>query len=266
MTTAMLPATDPVAHRHLEDLGCLKPLPEGIARSLDERGFAVVENLLDAATVERLCERIDFLVKKEGAEHAANAPSDPEFHKEPGAIRLADLCNKGEVFDRAWQHPLLVAAAYHVMARPFKLSSLSSREGKAGEGGQGLHADWGERGDPAINHVFIAVWALDAFLPDNGSTRVVPGSHRWPKSAWSEVQADGRHPQQVVATCPAGSVLLMNSHAWHGGTPNPSGRRRRALHAYYTAREHPQQLDQKEYLRKRTWDRLTPAARWLLDV
>jgi ectoine hydroxylase-related dioxygenase (phytanoyl-CoA dioxygenase family) len=270
MNIATMPATDPIALRHLDDLGCFKPLPEAIARSLDERGFAVVENVLDAATVASLCERLDFLAKKEGAAEAANAPSDPEFHKERGAVRLADLCNKGEVFDQTWLHPLIVAAAYHVIGRPFKMSALSSREGKAGEGGQGLHADWGERGDPSINHVFIAVWALDAFLADNGSTRAVPGSHRWTgakwDAEWKNVRADGSHPQQVVATCPAGSVLLMNSHTWHGGTPNPSGKRRRAMHAYWCAREHGQQLDQKEYLRKRTWDRLTPAQRWLLDV
>jgi ectoine hydroxylase-related dioxygenase (phytanoyl-CoA dioxygenase family) len=259
-------ATDPAALQHLEQLGALAPLPAEIARDLDERGVCIVPNVLDEATLERLRMRHDELIRKEGADVATEAASDPEFHKERGAPRLADLCNKGTVFDQLWLHPLVVAAAYHVIARPFKLSALSSREARAGQGNQGLHADWGDRGDPSINHVFIAVWSVDAFMPDNGSTRVVPGSHRQPHPSGILADVSLPHPQQLVATCPAGSVILMNSHTWHGGTTNTSGMRRRACHAYYCAREHGQQLDQREYLRKRTWDRLTPAQRWLLDV
>ena len=35
---------------------------------------------------------------------------------------------------------------------------------------------------------------------------------------------------------------------------------RRALHCYYTAREHRQQLDQRAYLRYETFKRIKPAA------
>jgi ectoine hydroxylase-related dioxygenase (phytanoyl-CoA dioxygenase family) len=69
-----------------------------------------------------------------------------------------------------------------------------------------------------------------------------------------------------VAECPAGSVVMINAHTWHGGTTNLSGKRRRVLHAYYTAREHPQQQDQRRWLLPETVAWLSPAQRWLLDV
>ena len=41
---------------------------------------------------------------------------------------------------------------------------------------------------------------------------------------------------------------------------------RRAIHCYYTAREHRQQLNQRTYLRYETFKRIAPAARYILDV
>ena len=112
-----------------------------------------------------------------------------------------------------------------------------------------------------------SMWLVDAFTGDNGCTRVVPGTHSGAKTA-QEVLADPKasHPEELVLTAPAGSVVVINAHLWHGGTSNRTGARRRVVHCYFTAKEHPQQLDQAEYIRKRTWDRLTPAAREILDV
>jgi ectoine hydroxylase-related dioxygenase (phytanoyl-CoA dioxygenase family) len=59
---------------------------------------------------------------------------------------------------------------------------------------------------------------------------------------------------------------IFNSHLWHGGTQNRSDRPRRALHAYFTRRSNQQQLDQKKYIRPQTLARLSPAARFILDV
>jgi ectoine hydroxylase-related dioxygenase (phytanoyl-CoA dioxygenase family) len=52
----------------------------------------------------------------------------------------------------------------------------------------------------------------------------------------------------------------------HGGTENRSDRPRRALHSYFTRRANGQQLDQKKYVRPGTLARLSPAARFILDV
>ena len=59
---------------------------------------------------------------------------------------------------------------------------------------------------------------------------------------------------------------MAGSHLWHGGTKNRSDRPRRALHSYFGRRGRGQQLDQKKYARPATLARLSPAARFILDV
>ena len=59
---------------------------------------------------------------------------------------------------------------------------------------------------------------------------------------------------------------MFNSHLWHGGTKNRSDQPRRALHSYFTPPRQGQQLDQKKYVRPETLARLSPAARFILDV
>jgi ectoine hydroxylase-related dioxygenase (phytanoyl-CoA dioxygenase family) len=245
----------------------LERLDKSLADRLDRDGFAVVTGLVDDAWLEAARARYEQLVRLECADAVSVVRYENEFHREVGARRLGDLVNKGEVFDRAWQHPLILAAAAHLLARPFKLSALSGRDALRGHGHQSLHADWGPRAADQPFHVINCIWALDGFTPANGGPRVIPGSHRFtgdPATVLGDPVA--QHPDQLVPTIPPGGLLIMNAHTWHGGTENRDGSPRRSFHAYFCAREHAQQLDQAAYLRVRTAARLTPAARWLLDA
>jgi ectoine hydroxylase-related dioxygenase (phytanoyl-CoA dioxygenase family) len=238
-----------------------KTLNRGEKDSLDKAGFLLLHGVVDRKWLDELRKVYEELMRQEGPE------AGKEVHQEAGTRRLADLVNKGEVFDRVWTHPKVLAAARHVLKRDFKLSSLNARDAEPGQGHQGLHADWGPRQEGEPFHVVNSVWMIDDFTPDNGATRIVPGSHLKAGSAvdhLADVQAP--HPDEVLACAPAGSVLVFNAHAWHGGTRNDTARTRRACHAYFTAREHSQQLDQKKFVRPETLARLSPAARYLLDV
>jgi ectoine hydroxylase-related dioxygenase (phytanoyl-CoA dioxygenase family) len=154
----------------------------------------------------------------------------------------------------------------HVLGE-FKLSSLNSRAALPGQGHQDLHTDWGGSVPVGVYQVCNSIWLLDDFTVSNGATRVVPGSHRSgsvPRRAMPDPAA--AHPDEVLITGMAGSVVVFNSHLWHGGTVNRSARPRRALHSYFTRRGNQQQLDQKKFLRPDTLARLGPAARFILDV
>lgn len=236
-------------------------------RSLDERGFCFLPGCADEAWLAEVRARYERLVVVEGADLVPRDDYRSEFHKEIGARRLPDLVNKGAVFDRAWQHPRILAAVRHVLRRPFKLSALSGRDAQKGHGHQGLHADWGVRGPDEPFHVVNCIWAIDGFTATNGGTRVVPGTHHAtvaPGAVLPDTAA--AHPDQLIALCPPGTVLVNNSHTWHGGTTNTDGTPRRTLHSYFCGREHAQQLDQAEYLRVSTARRLSPSARWLLGA
>jgi ectoine hydroxylase-related dioxygenase (phytanoyl-CoA dioxygenase family) len=64
----------------------------------------------------------------------------------------------------------------------------------------------------------------------------------------------------------AGTVVIMNTHMWHGGTANGTDRCRRALHGFYTRNDKPQQQYQKALLRPETVAALTPLQRRVLAL
>ncbi|MFC4776242.1 phytanoyl-CoA dioxygenase family protein [Paenibacillus sp. GCM10023252] len=228
---------------------------------LDHDGYVVFTDVLSPVQLEGLREKYEELMAREGMN------AGKELHQEHGTRRLSDLVNKGEIFDAIYTHPKVLAAVHHVLQRDFKLSSLNGRDAIPGEGLQALHADWGTREADEQFHVCNSIWLIDEFTTENGATRVVPGTHRLAGSPSDYLDDPAApHPDEVLIVAPAGSVGVFNSHLWHGGTLNRTTHPRRALHSYYTAREHRQQLEQAEYLRKRTDDRISPAARYLLDV
>lgn len=244
----------------LAELG-VQPLDPKIAAALDRDGFAVVPGVLDDARMQTVRTRLAELSAEEGDRAGL------EVHQEAGTDRLSDLVNKGEVFDIFYTHPVVLAGVAHVLDGDLKLSSLNSRAALPGQGHQGLHADWGPLDLSEGFQVCNSIWLLDDFTPDNGATRVVAGTHRSGQSP-AEVLEDSSaaHPDERLLVAPAGTVVIFNSHLWHGGTMNRTDRPRRAVHSYFTRRHQPQQLDQRAYVRPETIRRLSAAARHIIDV
>src|SRR5205814_1439926 len=155
-----------------------------------------------------------------------------------------------------------------VLGPRFKLSSLNLRSANAhSDWVQPLHADMGAIADERGYWVCNTVWMLDDFTLENGATRMLPGSHRWGKLP-QEVLSDpsAAHPEEVLLTGKAGTVVVMNAHMWHGGTANRSPRERRALHAFYTRWDKPQQQYQRKLIRPEVQQRLGPDVRRLLAL
>lgn len=230
-------------------------------RRLDEDGFTVFEGVLEAAWVEEMRGAFDEIFAREGAD------AGKEVSQMEGVRRLADLVNKGAVFDPVYLQPFLLAAVGHVLGRPFKLHSLNGHDPLPGGGQQALHADWG--GERTRAHVVNSMWMLDAFTPENGATRLVPATHRTHREGKITDYVEDRmapHPDEVRLVGPAGSVGIFNGNVWHSSCANHNGQRRRTLHCAFIAREHAQQTDQRRYLRPETEARLTPLARYVLDV
>lgn len=237
-------------------------VPEAHRGLLDERGWVSLEGAIAPALRERLIERIEALFAAEG-ERAGS-----EWRQEPGARRLANLADKGDVFLEAMLAPPVRAHVAHVLGPRYKLSSLNARAAEPRGGtAQPLHVDAGAVPDERGYWVCNALWMLDDFTADNGALRVVPGSHRSGRRP-QDVLADPRapHPNEVLVTGRAGDVVVMNSHLWHGGTANRTDGRRLALHAFYCRADKPQQQYQKALLRPETQARLDAQARALLAL
>jgi ectoine hydroxylase-related dioxygenase (phytanoyl-CoA dioxygenase family) len=230
--------------------------------ALDTQGYVVLERLLDEESLTRLRARTEELYELEGEQAGS------EFLTEPGSRRLANLVDKGKVYEEMIVHPRVLELVGHVLGPRFKLSSLNARSANAhSEEAQPLHCDAGALPDERGYWVCNTIWCLDAFTETNGPTRVVPGSQDWgrfPQASLADARAP--HPEEVCLTAPAGSVIVMNTHAWHGGTANRSDNPRSALHAFYCRFDKPQQQYQKRMLRPETQAQLSPDTRKILAL
>lgn len=253
-------------------------LGEEEIRTLDQQGYVIVEDVLSEAQCARMAAEFDRLSAQEGER------GGHEVHVEPGAPRLSNIFNKTDAFDACLACRPILEAAHHLLGE-IKLHGANLRDPLPGRGHQPLHCDVPKHFEDDW-WIINALVLIDPLTPDNGPTRVIPGSHRWapinvpgvnvgdwrptPPSAEDRARIpadlDAPYPGEVHVQAPAGAVVICNGHIWHSGTTNRSGARRRMLHLSYTRRDLPQQLVQRDYVTPALHDRLSPAQRWLLDL
>ncbi len=231
-------------------------------KQLDESGFVLLAGFMRTGLLARLRAELDRVYAEEGDRAGS------EFKLEPETRRLANLAGKSEVFRRIIAMPEILDYVRYVIADEFKLSSLNGRSPNPNSDWvQPLHCDAGAVADERGFWVCNVIWMLDDFTEENGATRAVPGSHHWrklPQEALDDPAA--AYPGEVLITAPAGSVAVVNTHAWHGGTANKSGGPRRCIHAFYTRWDKPQQQFQRELLSQETKNGLSPQLRKLLAI
>jgi ectoine hydroxylase-related dioxygenase (phytanoyl-CoA dioxygenase family) len=229
---------------------------------LDRDGYVVLDQFMSDVFLEDVRNSVEHLFAAEGCQAGS------EFKQEPQTRRLANLVDKGEVFGRAIALPDILDCVRHVLGPEFKLSSLNVRSANPhSDWVQPLHADMGAIPDEKGYWVCNTVWMLDDFTAENGAIRMVPGSHNSGKLP-QEVLPDpmASHPEEILLTGTAGTVVVMNAHMWHGGTANHTSAHRRAMHGFYCRWDKPQQQYQKRLLRPEVQNRLSPGIRKLLAL
>jgi hypothetical protein len=225
----------------------IAPLSSGEKQALDEQGYLILPKTIGPAWLEQL--------RKAFEQTAGNQQS--------GTRHLKDLFNNGVVFEGIYTHPKVLAAVYHILRCPFRVGQLSGRDPLPGYGQQGLHADWLPRVPSEPFRIVTALWLLDDFTPDNGATRLVPGTHRLLTPPPKNMAAPtSRHPNQILVVAGAGSVLAFNGHLWHSGTRNETSRSRRVLQCQFVARNELRFNN----ITHEAPESLSPIARFILGV
>jgi ectoine hydroxylase-related dioxygenase (phytanoyl-CoA dioxygenase family) len=181
---------------------------------MSRHGYVVIPGVLDDSWVKRLrCAFENAPAQASGTQHVEINPDSPEV----------------DSWRELEQHPVLTEAAELLLKRPYCLIGLHGRNPLPGFGQQGLHADC-LRGPENECILISAIWMLDDFTLENGSTRVVPGSHRVTRPIAKEyAQPLSRHPDEKIIVGCAGSVLMFNGYLWHSGRRNDSNGPRRAV-------------------------------------
>jgi ectoine hydroxylase-related dioxygenase (phytanoyl-CoA dioxygenase family) len=193
--------------------------------ALDELGYLVIPEVISAAELGRLRSAFDDACEAQGIAAGGTRHPTGLLECDPGFLTFV-------------KNASVLAAVRHILGRPFRLAGAAGRDPLPGHGAQGLHIDCVDPGPASPFQVVTALGLLDDFTPENGATRLVPGSHRMrrppPKSFAGPAS---RHPEQIVIPAPAGSVLVFNGHLWHSGTLNRTQVHRRVLQCSFLGGE-----------------------------
>ncbi|HXJ42629.1 MAG TPA: phytanoyl-CoA dioxygenase family protein, partial [Bryobacteraceae bacterium] len=133
-------------------------LTVSVKQQLEEQGFLALPGFLSAGQVALFNERIEEIFAMEGDSAGA------EFRTEPGARRIANAVDKGELFEQVIQTREVLECIEAVLGPDYKLSSLNIRSANPHNGcAQPLHVDSGALPDDRGYSVCNSVWVLDDF-------------------------------------------------------------------------------------------------------
>jgi ectoine hydroxylase-related dioxygenase (phytanoyl-CoA dioxygenase family) len=194
-----------------------------VARRLLDDGYVAVSGLLSPAELRAARADLDRVL--------ATTPPGRNSFEGRDTQRVYALFAKTRAMDAAAVHPLLLAVLDEVLGH-YQLSAPVGIRIGPGEQAQVLHRDDSvyplPPGGPPV--VVNTMWPFDEFTPENGATRLVPGSHRW---------APGRRPEPgeeiLTATMAPGSALFYLGSLWHGGGANRTRRPRLGVILEYAA-------------------------------
>jgi ectoine hydroxylase-related dioxygenase (phytanoyl-CoA dioxygenase family) len=188
--------------------------------------------------------------------------------------RVWNLLDKGEVFERMVQHPVVMRIVGAFLGDAFIMGSVAANRLLPGGPGQEPHVDYPywdlykrETFPIGINSSFPlnaqATVLLDDFTVGNGATAYWPGSQR--TLAYPDDDA-AFHANAARQTGRAGDCIVFNGMVWHCAMPNRSDADRTALLIEYLAKFVTPLEDQKRGVRQGVVDRASPMLRQLMAL
>jgi ectoine hydroxylase-related dioxygenase (phytanoyl-CoA dioxygenase family) len=217
--------------------------PDAICEAIGRDGGVILEGLLPLDVVERVNAEVEAAVAAADPGEALFNPIMQAFHG-PCTRQVTGMPGISRSFaTHVMCHPLLLALCDRILlpscARyQLNLGHLLQRGPGAGE--QWLHRDeavWSDVPKPAPELQLASVIAFVDFTRDNGATRIVPGSHRWPDRQLSPAAQAKRPPpapdQIAYAEMPAGSAVVYSGGTIHAGGANTTDIPRRGAHLSY---------------------------------
>ena len=234
---------------------------------IEEKGYVVLPDLI----TEKACDQYKVLLEDQYEIYAPNYAGNAEatghgLDNKSLEKTVYNLHNKDLSFFELFEHPevlkildfMLLEGSYKD-SEPYYLYNNCARCPLKGNPGQQLHSD---SRLPGINYCIVAnvLWALDDFTNDNGSTRIVPGSHKI-----KEFAEDGKiYDEEIRANVKKGSAIIFDANLWHGGGANIDGESRWALTLGYARWFIKPAFDYMQNTPIEVFEKLSPARRKLL--
>lgn len=196
-----------------------------VVQELVENGAVIVQDVIDSETVDKLNAEVTPYIQK--------TPTGTDEFTGKKTKRTGALAARSAVCRDLIVHDLALAAANQFLSpytRKIILHLTQTIQINPGSGAQAIHRDryaWGKYLPKEIEPQLNTIWALTDFTAENGATRCVPGSHKWPWSQRAE-------PEQICqAEMSKGSIFFYSGSVLHSGGANNSDAQRRGLNLTY---------------------------------
>ena len=217
--------------------------PSDVVAAIERDGAVIVEGLLSSDVVDRVNQEVGATLDAVDPDgelfndvmKAFHGPFTKQLAGAPGLSRtfaIDVMCN-----------PLLLAICDRVLlpsCARYQLNLGHLLQRGPGSDEQLLHRDelvWSDMPRPGAELQLATVIAFVDFTRENGATRVVPGSHRWPDRNLSPIeqvmQSRPSDDQIAYAEMPAGSAVVYLGGTIHGGGSNSTDVPRRGAHLSY---------------------------------
>jgi ectoine hydroxylase-related dioxygenase (phytanoyl-CoA dioxygenase family) len=214
--------------------------PATICAAIEEDGGVIVERLLEPSVVERVNAEVE---REVAAADPTQEMFNPAIQYFMGAQTKQVAGMPGISYAFATDvmcNPVLLAAADHFLlpsCARYQLNIGHLLQRGPGSEDQFLHRDelvWNDVPKPHPELQLASVIAFVDFTRDNGATRVVPGSHRWPDRNEPALGMPQPAPDQIAyAEMEAGSAVIYLGGTIHGGGANSTDIARRGAHLSY---------------------------------
>ena len=192
-----------------------------IINKVKNEGFAIIPNVITQKDCKIFCSQLNSDYKKYS-----------KFYASPGKVKktsmqakslektVFNLHNKNTNWFKLFQHPvvikildILLKEGSYKNNEPYYLNNISARSPLKRSHNQQLHID---SGLPGVNYLLKvnALWCLNDFNKSNGTTTVLPGSHK--KRNYPDDHKTYSKLKYIKAR--AGSVIIFDGNLWHGGS------------------------------------------------
>ncbi len=217
--------------------------PDVIYAAIVRDGAAIIEGLLSPDVVQRINDEVDSAVAAADPTEEMLNPIMEAFHG-PFTKQVTGVPGISRTFAvEVMCHSQLLALCDRILlpsCARYQLNLGHLLQRGSGAEDQWLHRDeavWSDVPRPHPELQLASVIAFVDFTRENGATRVVPGSHRWPDRPLSpaeQAEQPGPAAEQIAyAEMPAGSAIVYLGGTIHGGGANTTDRPRRGAHLSY---------------------------------
>jgi ectoine hydroxylase-related dioxygenase (phytanoyl-CoA dioxygenase family) len=202
----------------------------------DTSGYRLVLDVLDVATVERLCTALatagEASLRGESVYARRNLLSLPEVQAVAADPRVLALTGAARLVTRAIFFDKVPGANWHVGWHQDRAIAVAERKELPGWGPWSTKAGVVHVLPPAeiLEKMVTVRLHLDPCDEINGPLRVLPGSHRHGILSSEQLAALRQAVPEALCTGPVGSAVVMSPLLLHASSPAANPSHRRILH------------------------------------